>query len=347
MSSEIDLTPERDALIQSLCDELARRYVLPEVATTMIGALRESHAAGTYAALDGPALVDRLTEQLQAISGDKHLRVYWSATPLPPAAPDGAEAEARARYREQARLRNYGFARVERLDGNIGYLDLRAFDAAFLGGATAVAAMTLLASTDALIVDLRKNGGGWPQMVALLSSYLFDPEGMPVHLNSMYWREEDITQQSWALPYVPGPYFGAAKPVYVLTSDDTFSGAEEFSYNLQSLGRATIIGATTRGGANPGTRYRISEHCSAFIPVGRAINPIRGDNWEGRGVIPDIAVPAAEAFDVAWRLALEHVLAAPGAAEPGPRAELAAEARAAMAALPAGAGLRKDPAPSA
>lgn len=333
--SEVNQSADRHAaLIEALSEELAGRYVFPDTGAALAALLREQYAAGAYATLDGPELCAALTGELQERSDDRHLQVFWSDTPLPPAAPDGAEAEGRARYAEAARLRNYGFTRVERLAGNVGYLDLRSFDAPMLGGATAVAAMTLLAPTEALIVDLRQNGGGWPQMVALLCSYLFEPDERPVHLNSLYWREEDVTQQFWTLPYVPGPCFGGKKPVYVLTSARTFSGAEEFCYNLQSLGRATLIGETTRGGANPGSSYRITDHCSAFIPTGRAINPRRGDNWEGRGVTPDIQVPAEEALTVAWRLALEQVLTTLADAAPGPRADLAAEARQALAALP-------------
>ena len=152
---------------------------------------------------------------------------------------------------------NFGFEKVERLKGNVGYIDLRGFTPAEFSAETIVAAMNFVANTDALIFDLRQNGGGDPATVALLSSYLFGPE--PVHLNSLYWREGDTTHQWWTLPFVPGKRY-AGKDVYVLTSKRTFSAAEEFTYNLKNLKRATIIGETTGGGAHPGGPRRINEH---------------------------------------------------------------------------------------
>jgi C-terminal processing protease CtpA/Prc len=185
--------------------------------------------------------------------------------------------------------------------------------------------MTLLAHTDALIVDLRQNGGGDPEMIALITSYLFD---QMTNLNNMYWRDGDRTQQFWTLPYVPGPRYGGNKPVYVLTSNDTFSGAEEFAYNLKNLKRATIIGEVTGGGAHPVGGFAIGPHVGARIPVGRAINPISGTNWEGTGVTPDIPVPQADALRTAQILALRHVLEQAGEGASGPLADLIEEAQA-------------------
>jgi C-terminal processing protease CtpA/Prc len=170
-------------------------------------------------------------------------------------------------------------------------------------GPTATAAMNFLASSDALIVDLRQNGGGEPAMVALICSYLFD---QPTHLNDLYERKGDTTAQYWTLPYVPGKRL-AGKPVFVLTSSRTFSGAEEFTYNLKNLKRATIVGETTGGGAHPVSGHKIDEHFSIGVPFARAINPISKTNWEGAGVEPDVKAPGAEALDVAKKLAMEAV----------------------------------------
>jgi C-terminal processing protease CtpA/Prc len=161
--------------------------------------------------------------------------------------------------------------------------------------------MTFLANTDALIFDLRQNGGGDPEMVALISSYLFGDK--PVHLNSLYWRKGDRTEDFYTKPNLVNKKFGD-KDVYVLTSNYTFSGAEEFSYNLKNLKRATIVGETTGGGANPGGMFRLSEHFGAFIPTGRAVSPITKTNWEGTGVEPDVKAPKEQALKIAYLMAL-------------------------------------------
>ncbi len=195
---------------------------------------------------------------------------------------------------------------------NIGYLDVRAFYPPEFAGDVAIAAMNFLANTSVLIIDLRKNDGGEPAMVALICSYFFDAE--PVHLNSFYWRTSDSTQQVWTLPYVPGKrYLG--KPVYLLTSRDTVSGAEEFAYTLKNMKRATVIGEVTGGAAHPGEVYKIHPHFGAFIPTGRPISPITGTDWEGTGVIPDIEIPQDQALKAAQVLALKQLLETSGANE--------------------------------
>src|SRR5262249_36093703 len=198
--------------------------------------------------------------------------------------------EEQAHFREFLRTSNCGFEKIERLPGNVGYLEFRQFAPPGICADTASAAMNFLANADAVIIDLRRNGGGDPAMVALISSYLFDAE--PVHLNDLYFRPDNSTRQWWTLPYVPGKRLGSKKDVFVLTSKRTFSAAEEFTYNLKSLNRATIVGETTGGGAHPGGSRRINDHFAIWVPSGRAINPITKTNWEGTGVTPDIDVPA-------------------------------------------------------
>jgi retinol-binding protein 3 len=165
--------------------------------------------------------------------------------------------------------------------------------------------MKFLAHTDALIFDLRNNGGGDPEMVALISSYLFGDK--PVHLNSLYWRPGDKTDEFWTKPNAAANKF-TDKPVYVLTANRTFSAAEEFSYNLKNLKRATIVGETTGGGAHPGSSVRLHEHFAAFIPTGRAISPVTKTNWEGTGVEPDVKVPKEHALKTAYLSALNKSL---------------------------------------
>jgi C-terminal processing protease CtpA/Prc len=239
------------------------------------------------------------------VSHDKHLRVLYSHDTLPK--PREPSPEERRNMRARMSKRNFGFEKVERLEGNIGYLDLRGFFDADTAGETAAAAMTFLANTDALIIDVRKNGGGSPGMVALLCSYLFD--GSPRHLNSLAWRKSggEEVQQWWTLPYVPGKKF-VGKDVYVLTSKRTFSAAEEFTYNLLTQKRAIIVGETTGGGAHPGGPRPINDHFAVWVPSGRAINPVTNTNWEGKGVKPDVAVPEDHALKTAHLAALKKQL---------------------------------------
>ena len=304
----IDATT-RSSVIESALKNLNANYVFPETAKKMEQAVRERIARKEYDQLtSAKAFAAALQGHLQDVSHDKHLRVLYSAEPLPP---DGdhrePDPEDQARQMEFMRTVNFGFEKIERLPGNIGYIDLRGFQPARFGAETVVAAMNFVANTDALIIDLRRNGGGDPAMVALISSYLFGAE--PVHLNDLYFRPTDTTRQWWTLPYVPGKRYGDKKEVYVLTSNRTFSAAEEFTYNLKNLKRATIVGETTGGGAHPGGTRRINEHFAIWVPSGRAINPISKTNWEGTGVKPDVEVPADQALKVAQIAVMNKIVA--------------------------------------
>lgn len=299
-------TATRSEVINTLLTLLQKHYIFPQVAQEIENALRLRMSKGEYEQItSGEQLAQVLTTHIQEVSKDKHLRVSYSAEALPEQKEQQSEQQQRARWHEYWRIQNYGFHKVERLPGNIGYLDFRAFYPTEYAGETAIAAMNFLANTDALIIDVRHNHGGYPEMIALITSYLFSPE--PVHLNSLYWRSSNTTQQFWTLPYVPGQRY-LNKPIYVLTSHETFSGGEEFTYNLKNLKRATIIGETTAGGAHPGDMQRINAHFEVFIPDGRAINPITHTNWEGTGVTPDIEVPQEDALKTAQKLALQKIL---------------------------------------
>lgn len=297
----------RKQVVEAVLKQLDESYVFPEVAKKMEDAIRGRMQKKEYDSITSAKdLAQTLTTHLQEVSRDKHLRVRYSHEPIPARAaraePGAAERE---RFRQMGKRLNYGFEKVERMPGNIGYLELRGFLDPEEGAETVASAMNFLNNTDSLIIDLRRNGGGTPAMVALISSYLFGSE--PVHLNDIYRREDNRTQEFWTLKNVAGKRY-EGKDVYVLTSSYTFSGAEEFSYNLKNLKRATIIGETTGGGANPGGMFRLTEHFGAFIPTGRAINPITKTNWEGTGVKPDIDVPADQALKTAHLLAVQKVL---------------------------------------
>jgi hypothetical protein len=252
-----------------------------------------------------------LTEDLQAISNDRH----WSVVYDPERAtanidPDSENDRGRlAEWLEHVRARNFGFEKVERLRGNVGYIDLRQFTPSEYAGDTAVAAMGFVAYCDALIFDLRQNHGGDPSMVQLITSYLFEPE--PRHINTFYRRPTDDYQQFWTFPHVPGKRLPNI-PVYVLTSRATGSGAEEFAYNLKHMARATLVGETTIGAAHPVTVEIVQGGFQVRLPYGRPINPVTKENWEATGVEPHIAVPQRDALMAAHLAALEKMVAEGG-----------------------------------
>lgn len=313
-ATRADVVNQVAALVRS-------RYVFPDVADQVAGVLRRELAAGRYPA--GPAaLAEAVTADLQSVNGDQHLRLRYHEEALPPRAPgdDTEEYAALARWADQT---CGGVACARRLAGNVGYLDLQPVLFPVVAcGEIATAAMTLLAATDALLIDLRGCLGGDPSMVAFLISYLTGRD--PVQLTGLRERGEAQPRQSWTHAYVPGRRFGKDKPVYLLTSGTTFSGGEQLSYDLQQLGRATLVGERTRGGANPREGFRVHPHLEVTVSVAAAVSPRDGGSWEGTGVTPDVPVPAAQARDVAYERALRDVIAAGGPAAAQARDALAA-----------------------
>jgi hypothetical protein len=297
----------REALVDSLSAALSRIYVFPDVAQEMEKQIRKNLKEGRYDAISTvQEYTMRLTEDLRAISHDKHLGLHYSPPEL--VVDDEAfvewDEEARERRRKELQRENFMFRKLEVLPGNVGYLRLDAFPDAYFSGPTAVAAMNFLAYCDALIIDLRMNGGGSPTLIQLMMSYLFEE---PTHLNSFYIRKEDFTKQFWSLPYAPGPGM-AHTDLYVLVGPRTGSAAEEFAYNVQSLKRGTLVGESTWGGAHPVELVVWKDlKVGAHIPFGRAVNPVTGTNWEGAGVQPDIEVPATDALDRAHLEALRKI----------------------------------------
>jgi hypothetical protein len=319
-------------IVTSALALLRAHYVFPDRADQAATAVEARMAAGEYDDLDEVTLAELLTSHLHEVCADKHLRVRAGGglgpapggpgpAPGGPGPAPGGPGPHRSRgpgpgepgdhesrllaMRRMGRLDNFGIHRVERLDGNIGYLDVRRVPVPAFAGPAITAAMELVAGTYALIIDLRRNGGGAPEGVVFWCSYLLDEE--PTHLNDIFHAGTGETRQFWALPYVPGTRY-LDRPVYVLTSSRTFSGGEDFCYTLQALGRAELIGETTGGGAHPTRAFRISSAVHIAVPFARSINPVTGTNWEGTGVVPDIAVPADQARDVAHAKALRHVL---------------------------------------
>jgi hypothetical protein len=285
------------AIVAEAAERLESSYVFPDVGLAMAKHVREKLEAGGYNEFaDEGRLARQLTTDLRSISHDLHLGVRVIG-PAPTGEPERREPSTMLR---ELAADNYGFRDVRVLPGNIGYLKFDAFVPGPEAEATAAGAMAFLRGCEALVFDLRANGGGSPEMIRFLTSYLFEK---PTHLNDMVDREGDVVQEFWTHAEVPGERPAAGVPVFVLTSSRSFSGAEEFSYNLKSLGRGTIVGERTGGGAHPVRMERIGERLGLGVPFMRARNPITKTNWEGKGVEPDVSVPAAEALDRAVDLA--------------------------------------------
>lgn len=293
------LTPEaRAQTVEGVAKALRDGYVFPEKGAKMADTILAKLKAGEYDSVASESiLAKQLTDDCRAITNDKHLGIRLapedkSAAQEQRGGPGGA--------RDDMRRENYAFKKVEVLQGNIGLLRFDAFVQDDEASRIASNAMNFLSGCDAIIFDLRANGGGSPEMIRYITSYLFESK---THLNDMVDRDGKIVEEYWTLESVPGPRPKANIPVYVLTSARTFSGAEEFSYNLKNLKRATLVGETTGGGAHPVRGDRVNSRFMVRVPFMRAQNPISKTNWEGTGVEPDLKCPASEALDKALELA--------------------------------------------
>ena len=291
---------ERDAVIEALATKLSAVYVLPEAVGRITQALHSASSAGVYDGKAPTEFADAIKRTLLNASHDKHFAVFYD--PAPTASPEAAMSSG-----EQRERLNFGFGRLERLRGNVGYLELVNFsDLRQQSAETASALLSTLANFDAIILDLRRNSGGNTPMAAFIATYFFDAPR--VHLNDIYWRDTDETNQFWTTTFVPGRR-AARQPLYILTSASTFSAAEDFCYALQNLKRALVVGETTGGGAHSSRGpQRLTQSFTAIIPAGRSISPITKTNWEGTGVTPDIKTSADASLSVAHLHALRSLL---------------------------------------
>ena len=278
------LTPElRQATIEAIADALIEGYIFEEVGREMAAAIRAKASEGDYSGLENAAgFAEALTHDLQAISNDKHLRVM-------------PRSRVQRRQRRDPADFNWGFAKVEHLQGNVGLLDLRGFSHGPEAYARADAAFGMLANVDALIIDLRSNGGGGEDMLRYFSTYLFDE---PTVLLTDETRDSGGPVDVITLEEVPGPRL-ADVPLFLLTSTRTFSAAEAFTFSMKINDRATIIGENTGGGGHYGGTRPINEQFAIWMPVGRAFDKRTGKGWEGTGIAPHIAASRDEALDVA------------------------------------------------
>jgi hypothetical protein len=302
----------KTAIIDWICIKMNEIYVFPDVAKKMEEHIRNKLQKGDYDDISNPrAFARQLKNDLVEISHDRHFNVMYAPEPSARLQRPDPEEE---KNREEQRIRqwkydNYYFKKVERMDGNVGYLRFDGFANTLYAGETAVAALQFLKHCDAIIIDLRYNGGGGADMIQLILSYFFEER---THINSWYVRRLDRTDQSWTSTYVPGVKL-LDTDLYLLTSGQTFSAAEEFIYDLKNLNRATLVGQTTGGGGHMVTYERNDELKIEFkIPFNRAVNPISGDNWEAKGIKPDVECLAEDALEKAYVLALEQIHARTG-----------------------------------
>lgn len=292
---QIDETA-RASVVERLANLIESGYVAPEAGQIVVRNLRVAQASGEYKGFStAKAFAERLTLDLRSATHDKHIAVFFDPEPATPPKFSAAPVQTRERF-------NFGFAKIERLSGNIGYLDLQSFANLDDGRETASTYLEALANFDAIIIDLRQNGGGNTPMAAYIASYFFGPK--PVHFTDMYWRDQNKTVELWTSENLPGRR-SVNQPLYLLVGPSTFSAAEDFCYAFQHLNRATLVGETTGGGAHMGRGLqRLSPLFTAFVPVGESINPVTKTNWENVGVQPDVKVPVQKALTAAHLAAL-------------------------------------------
>lgn len=303
--SSIDEAEKRE-VIDSLCVNLEREYIFPEITQKYIDKLKEYLRSGKYDSIKKPVdFAAKITEDLAAIHKDEHLYIRYNPERIKNEKKRVALDEAAILYKKrQERSVNYGFKEIKIFPGNIGYLKFNSFSYNTDAFNTVIGAMNFLSNTDALIIDLRQNGGGSPEMVQFLCSYFL--ENPRKHLNSFYYKEKDKTTQYWTYTYLPGKRLDKVD-LYLLTSKNTFSAAEEFSYNLKSMKRATVIGETTGGGAHDNKVVVLNDNFEMSLPFARAMNPITKTNWEGIGVEPDIEISSDKALETAQMLAMKKL----------------------------------------
>lgn len=295
--------------VDTLVAKLNDHYVFPDKVKQIEALLRQRQHEGKYDGMtDGEQLAKQLTDDLHGAAHDLHMAVEFSPGQVPPddavGPPPASEAEwdqrnslvRRLMVGVYRRVSNLGVEKVDHLGPNIGYLKVSEFPPPFFVAEKYAAAMNKLADTDGLIVDLRANRGGGPETVALLVSYFVDQR---TRLNDLWDRDTGITTQQWTQDKLGGKRYGGQKPVVILAGPGTMSAGEDFAYTMQSLKRATVIGERTWGGAHPARPFRLGDHFYAVIPGRRTISPITHANWEGVGVIPDIAATPDDALAVA------------------------------------------------
>jgi hypothetical protein len=305
----------RAELVESLADNVSRHYLDAAKGAQLAAVVREAERDGKYESFSSPSELARaLTADMLDVTDDLHAGVEFSAAEVPDVGDRGIDLPPNDDVslpewlinRLGRTLANFGVHDVTQSESGIAYIRLTGFFRPFLAGEKYAAAMDRVAGSRALIIDLRENGGGKAESVALLASYFFE---QPTHLSDIENPRTGERKEMWTSNEIEGTRYGSARPVYLLTSRNTFSAAEDFAYAMQTRKRAFIIGEVTKGGAHPVARFRLARHFIVHIPVAQSISPITHTNWEGKGVQPDVAVPASSALQVATIAILRQQLA--------------------------------------
>lgn len=292
---------DREAVLRDTATLIAERYVDPAKAKMIVREMRK--AAPSWRNINNAEeFAHTMSEWLRKTASDGHFALDYSPTEILENGKSStySDAETQKWYGPQI---NHGIEKIERLPGNIMLLDIRVFPPLPMAADMFIAMMTIAAQGSALIIDLRRNGGG-SDTANLMSGYLLPPGSK---MSGGYDRPSDTYSTQISPYWVPGRVFGSEKPIYILTSKRTFSAAEAFAYDFQALKRATIVGEVTGGGANPFEYRRVHPHFALSLPEARSINPITGTNWQDVGVQPDVMVPADQALETALRLAKERL----------------------------------------
>ncbi len=295
---------EIDSVVERAADLIQSHYVFDERKPAITEYIRTRLNAGHYYGATNPdSLVEHLTRDLRSVSNDKHLYVEHATA----GGGDDTDWNAWAeRERVSEKLSNFGFTEARVLDGNVGYLRIVGFMHPQRGFEAAASAMRFLSNTEALVIDVQGNGGGYGGLMELVLSYFFDPA--PTHISTTYTSNiAEPPTRSFTLPFVPGPR-RVGQPLYVLINGRTGSAAEFFAYTLQAFGKATIVGEPSAGAAHRNTYFELDDRFRISISTGAPIDPVTGTNWEGTGVQPDLSAPAESAVCTAHGLALRSLL---------------------------------------
>ena len=294
----------RNAIIDTIITCFNVNYVYPEVAIALKDSISQRNHEGGYSKFtDLEEFLNSLSSDIRKITRDKHIGITYIEHS------DSETGQSKhsllSDQLNEKKRKNFNFRKVEWMPGNIGYIRFDIFEDPQYAGETAASAMNFVNNCDAVIVDLRYNNGGEEKMVRYLASYFFTE---PTLLNSRYFTKQDSTVQSWTDSYVPGKKL-IDRDIYILTSSNTASGAEAFTYILKNYDKAIVVGEKTSGAAHwVEYFYYSSLKLEIKLPVARPINPVTKTDWEKTGIKPDIEIPEHMALDKAYILELEKLI---------------------------------------